>query len=93
MTLLAGVWREWVGTTFREQIHEVIDLLQTAEKQAKQVKQRMRKQHLSFGPALDHFDDDFPQLVNRLRYMERVAQHQEASAAQRAKRDSSSDEA
>jgi hypothetical protein len=80
-----------VGTTLGEQIHDVIALLQAAEKQAKQVKQRMRKERPSFGPELEHIDDDLRQLVNRLRYMERVAQHQEASAAQRAKSDSSSE--
>lgn len=80
-------------TPLGEQIHEVIELMQTAEKQAKQITQRIRKEQLSFGPALDHIDDDLAQLLNRLRFMERVAQHRAASEAQRAKRDSASDDA
>ena len=80
-------------TPLGEQIHEVIELLQTAEKQAKQVTKRMRKEQLSFGPSLNHIDDDLAHLLGLLRYMERVAQHREASEAQRAKGDPASDDA
>jgi hypothetical protein len=76
-----------------EQIHEVIALLQTAEKQATNVIQTMRNQSLLLGPTLDHVEEELAQFVNRLHYMERVAQRLEASETQRAKIDSSSDEA
>jgi TorA maturation chaperone TorD len=63
--------------TLAEQIQEVIDSLQLAGSQAAKVKQTMREQHLSFGLEYNQLDDDIAQIMNRLRYLKRLAERRQ----------------
>jgi hypothetical protein len=71
-------WKgRFVDAKLSEQIEAVIDALTLSHTEAKIVKQTMKKQRVSFGLAYDNVDDDIAQLISKLRYTKRLAEHRE----------------
>lgn len=68
-----------VDAKLSEQIEAVIDALTLSHTEAKQVKQTMKKQRVSFGLSYDHADDDIAQLIGKMRYMKLLAERREAA--------------
>jgi hypothetical protein len=64
-----------------EQIEAVIDALTLSHTRAEIVMRTMRKQRVHFGLEYDHPDSDIKQQINKLRYMQRVAQRRESADA------------
>jgi hypothetical protein len=66
-----------VEKTLGEQIHDVIETLLLAKFQSERVKQTMREKRLSFGLDFNYLDDDIMQIINKLRYMQHLAERHE----------------
>lgn len=62
-----------------EQIHEIIESLLLVEGQSKRMLSAAKAKHLSFGLTYNYIDDDIAQIIGRLRYMEVVANRQDAA--------------
>jgi antitoxin component of RelBE/YafQ-DinJ toxin-antitoxin module len=62
-----------------EQIEAVIDALTLSHTQATLVTKTIRKQRISFGLSYSHTDDDIKQMIDKMRYMKRLAERREAS--------------
>jgi hypothetical protein len=66
-----------VHNLLAQQISDEIVLLQRAEAQAKRLLQTARAQHVSFGLEYNYVDEDIARVIGRLRYMQRLAEHQD----------------
>jgi hypothetical protein len=70
-----------VDEQLSERIATLIDALTYSHTQAEILTQTLRAQRVHVGLDYDHPEHDIKQLIGKLRYMQRVAEHREGADA------------